>query len=80
MTDANTNVYASETAISTQVNEFESAYENADRYHDNMIVSELIGTSMHIPVIESEVEDNYTPMSVTEMRSLVGNDLFDWLA
>jgi len=58
-----------------------AAYENADRYHDNMLVSELIGTAMHIPTLEGVVEDEVvnTPMSATEISSLVGNTLFDWL-
>ena len=51
------------------------SYENADRFFDNMIVSEIIGTNMHV-----EDEEVYTPMSASELRSLAGNDLFDWLA
>lgn len=53
------------------------SYENADRFFDNMLVSEIIGTNMHV---EAEDEEVYTPMSASELRSLAGNDLFDWLA
>ena len=52
-----------------------AAYENADRFLDNMLVSEIIGTSMYV-----EDEEVYTPMSATELRELAGNENFDWLA
>ena len=84
MTDANTNVYASETAISTQVNEIEAAYENSASYHAAATLSSLIGTNVHI---ESELEHDadsgthveMTPLTSVELESLLERDTFDWL-
>ena len=81
MTDANTNVYASETAISTQVNEIEAAYENSASYHAAATLSSLIGTNVHI---ESELEHDddsgtHVEMTSVELESLLERDTFDWL-
>ena len=62
-----------------------AAYENADRFHDNMLVSEIIGTSMHV-----EDEEVYTPLTSAELETMfdrgfdlvafaLGESEHDWL-
>jgi hypothetical protein len=67
---------ASVFTVDTLQDTIADAYENANSFHSALVLSDLVGTAMHI---EADENDEIAPMSANEIRSLVNDDTFDWL-
>ena len=68
-----------DTYVSTET----AAYENSASYHASATLGSLIGTHMHV---EAEIDDlesytlaDMTPLTTSEIVSLVERDTCDWL-
>lgn len=70
--------------IATLDADIAGAYEHAASYHAATLLSDLVGTGMHVEAEWDDIESNtladIPAMSAADLASLAERDTFDWLA